>query len=509
MLLRLGKPLSFLFPFLLFAFLCVVRLGGRPYFGDEISAIEMTRGSLGQTIEAVGRDVHPPVYFVLLKGFRSIVGERGWALRLLSAVFAIAAFPFLWAIATRFFGRSAAIPVWLLATSSFTVFASRFIRYYSLGLLESAAATYLLLLLLERPSRRLWIAYGAVIVLSLYTFYLSVIIMAAHAIVFYVAWRREPRRLVPPLIVLAAACFLFIPWATVLARQVEQLRAAETVGGILTGTATQIVYTLYAFAAGDSISPFALPFSAAMVVFYAVLSVYGVRMVWRNRSTRSLAVPAMAGLALAVPAAMRLAGMMHEPAIFLPVRLLFAAPFFIMIIACGLLAIGDRRVRGAALAVALAIQAFSLYNYYFNRQWTNWAYAVPMPEIIAHVEKNVRSKDLVIFDEWNLARGPNFYWRGTAPVWRFGPEATRWPGRLDSADRIWIVRAVRDRSPGGQVDKLFSYLQRNFVLKQQNAYVKDPPAIYVQKRRWLHREVYPHKVESLMFVRPIPDLESP
>jgi len=499
------KQPSFFIPLMVFAVLLLVCLGRRPYFGDEISAIVMTRGSLGQTIEAVAADVHPPVYFLLLKAMRAVAGERAWALRLLSALFSIAAFPFLWAVARRFFGKNVGLVAWLVATSSFTVFASRFIRYYSLGLLETAAATWLLLLLLERPTRRRWIAYGVAMVLMIYTFYLSVIVMAAHGIVFVAAWRREPRRLIPPLIVLAAICLAFAPWSAVMARQVARVGSSEAGGGLKgRGVAAvgQLAYTFYMFVAGDSISPFALPLSAAVTVFYAVLTMLGVRRMWQSRTTRSLVIPATVGLALLIPAAMRLGGWLHEPAIFIPVRLLFAAPFFAMILACGVLAIGNPRVRAAAFVAMIGIQAISLFNYYLNRQWTNWAYEVPMAEIVGYVEKHAGPGDLVILDEWNLYRGPYFYWRGGwATVCRFGPSATRWPARLETARRVWVIRAVRDQSPGGQMDRLLLHIKLNFVLKEQIGYVKEPPVIYAQKRRWLRREVYPYKIETLLFER--------
>jgi 4-amino-4-deoxy-L-arabinose transferase-like glycosyltransferase len=496
------QPFAFTLPLVVYCLLLLIAPERRPYFGDEISAILMTHGSVGQTIEAVAGDVHPPLYFLLLKAVRAVAGERMWALRGLSALFAIAAFPFLWALVRRFFGKSAGVAAWLLATSSFVVFASRFIRYYSLGLLETAVATWLLVLLLERPTRRLWIAYGAIIVLSLYTFYLFAIVVVAHAIVFWVAWRHEPKRFIPPLWVLASACFLFAPWAVVLTHQVGRVgsgAAGAGLGARTVASAAQIAYTFYCFTASDSISPFALPFSATIAVFYALLTALGVRRTWRSRTTRSLVIPAIVTLALTVPAAMRLAGLLHEPFVYVPVRLLFVAPFYLMILACGVLEIGDRRVRRAVLATMTVIQAVSLYNYYFNRQWTNWAYAVPMPEIVAHVEANARRDDLVILDEWNLSSGPFFYWRGEAAVCRFGPMATRWPARLDTAQRVWVVRAVRDQSPGGEMDRLYSHIKRNFFLKEQNGYVRDSPVIYAQKRRWLRREVYPYKIESLLF----------
>ena len=160
-------------------------------------------------------------------------------------------------------------------------------------------------------------------------------------------------------------------------------------------------------------------------------------------------------------------------------------------------------MRNAALVTVIAIQALSLFNYYTRRQWTNWTLVVPMDEIVAHVEQNAQAGDLVIFDEWNLYDGPFYYWHGGATVARFGLVEPRWPTQLSSAPRVWAVRAVRDNSPGQPMERLLLHIKRNFILKEQIGYVKEPPAIYQQKRRWLRREVFSHKIECLLFERPI------
>jgi len=279
--------------------------------------------------------------------------------------------------------------------------------------------------------------------------------------------------------------------------------AAINLGGRTQAAAGQIAYTFYAFVASDSISPFALPFSLAVVVFYAILTALGVRRVWQGRTARRHVILAMVALGLGAPAAMRLVGWLPAPFIFVPLRLLFVAPFFILIVACGILAIGNRRVRAAAFATAIAVQAISLYNYYWSRQWTNWAYVVPATEINAYLEQNVWRGDLLIFDEWNLGRGPAFYWRGEVTPFRFGPALPHWPARVNIARRAWIVRAVRDTSSGRQMDELLRHFKLNFILKVQRGYVREPPAIYVKKRRWLQREVFPYKIECLLFERPV------
>jgi hypothetical protein len=227
-----------------------------------------------------------------------------------------------------------------------------------------------------------------------------------------------------------------------------------------------------------------------------------VRKVWSARTARRHLILALVGLALAVPALLRLAGWLPGPAIYMPMRLLFVAPFFVLIVACGIISIGDARVRRAALATAIAIQAVSLFNYYTCRQWTNWALVVPMREVICHIEENEQPGDVVVLDEWNLYDGPFFYWNGIATVHRYGGPETGNLADLPKAPRIWVVRAMRDSAPGRPMDKLLDLLKPNFFLQEQIGYVSEPPAILQWKRRLLRREVFPHKIESLLFRSP-------
>ncbi|MBZ0307087.1 MAG: hypothetical protein K8I82_13540, partial [Anaerolineae bacterium] len=73
---------------LLMAFLLIPGLGDKSIWGDEGWSVRFTDGdSPRETIHALTEDRHPPLYFLLLDGWREIAGEKEATMRLL-AVFA-------------------------------------------------------------------------------------------------------------------------------------------------------------------------------------------------------------------------------------------------------------------------------------------------------------------------------------------------------------------------------------------------------------------------------------
>ncbi|MCX8035992.1 MAG: glycosyltransferase family 39 protein [Candidatus Sumerlaeia bacterium] len=499
------KPSFYVF-FLLFCVLLGFRLGVRPFNPEE------SRALAGMSFSAIKAAGNPPGHALICLMFfpfgrliqaLSLPPEllEGWLLRLTSVFFAVAAFPFWWAIARRFFGRNVGLVAFLLSTSAFIIFSARFFQHYALAMLETGAATWLLLKVLEKPSRRLWIAYGAVLLLSLYTFYSFIVVILAHITVFCLAWRREPRRLLLPAMVIAVVAIGFAPWTGILVRgMVGGQTDAETLSPAnrVAGAAGQVGYTLYAFSVSDSFSPFALPYSALAAVFYAALTVLGLRRIWQNRTARSMVIPLTVGLAILVPAALRLAGWVTDPIPAVPTRLLFAAPFFVMIVACGLLEIANVRLRLMSLALAVIIQGVSLFNYYGIRQWTYWPYAAHTDVYVSDLHEQIQDADLVVFDTWNLIPPAQL---DLPSLWQFGPKAPDWPAGIATARRVAVLRATHDRASGGRMEKLLNHLKLHFILQEHYGYVIEPPNILRWKKRLLRREICAYKIELLVFER--------
>jgi uncharacterized membrane protein len=196
---------------------------------DEAYSIMLAKQSYGQLIDLTAVDVHPPLYYLLLKVWAGVVGMGEFALRSLSAVFAALAAGVGLLFARRAFGLRA-----MVVATPFLVLAPYLLRYgyeirmYALASLIGIAATYVLLRAVQaragRPALLWWGSYAVLVALGMYTLYYMALIWFAHALwVFYMTRRRESgRRLLARWgAAIAGSIVLFLPWIGTLFDQVQ------------------------------------------------------------------------------------------------------------------------------------------------------------------------------------------------------------------------------------------------------------------------------------------------
>jgi mannosyltransferase len=114
-------------------------LGAQSLWNDEGNSLRLAQRSLGDLIDAAGRDIHPPGYYLLLKGWITLAGTSEFGLRALSALEGVLAVGATFALGRRLFTRGAGILAGLLvALSPFAVYYSQEARMYAqLGLLSA------------------------------------------------------------------------------------------------------------------------------------------------------------------------------------------------------------------------------------------------------------------------------------------------------------------------------------------------------------------------------------
>jgi predicted membrane-bound mannosyltransferase len=65
-------------------------LSERSLWFDEAFCWRLIQFPFFEMIEPVGRDNHPPLYFILLKAWATLFGDSAWTLRFLSVLFGLA-----------------------------------------------------------------------------------------------------------------------------------------------------------------------------------------------------------------------------------------------------------------------------------------------------------------------------------------------------------------------------------------------------------------------------------
>jgi 4-amino-4-deoxy-L-arabinose transferase-like glycosyltransferase len=199
---------------------------------DEADTALKVGKPIGALLADLTRDGHPPLYFLLLKGWTSLFGTAEASLRALSALFSTAACALVVAVGRRLFGRAAGLTAGaLFAVSPIEIFHATEGRMYALLPLEALGAFALTerLLRAESASRaRDALLLAALLVAALYTHNYGLFVPVAGAGAFALAAipraraegaRAALRSLALPAAVFAAAYAAYLPWVPVLQAQ--------------------------------------------------------------------------------------------------------------------------------------------------------------------------------------------------------------------------------------------------------------------------------------------------
>ncbi len=178
----------------------VAELMNRSIWLDEGTTLLRMSGSLAEElaniIHVAGErtiDVHPPLYFLLLRGFVGLGGEHEFIFRFFSVAFGVLCVPMAYALARRMFDApTAALAALFVALSPGLIWYSREIRMYSLVPCLAAALT----LAAHRCSRatqriaQAWLAWIALATVGLLTHYSFAGLIVGQG-VFLLTWTAQ------------------------------------------------------------------------------------------------------------------------------------------------------------------------------------------------------------------------------------------------------------------------------------------------------------------------------
>lgn len=162
----------------------VTRLHAQSLWYDEGFSAWLASKPVAEIVARTAADIHPPFYYVLLHTWMALAGTSEFSLRFLSVMAGVPAVPLMWGLARRLVGRQAGpVAALLAAVAPVWLWYAQEARMYTLVTTLGLAATWALVRLLERPSRRLWFLYTTALLLAVYTQYYAWFLVAAHAVV--------------------------------------------------------------------------------------------------------------------------------------------------------------------------------------------------------------------------------------------------------------------------------------------------------------------------------------
>jgi hypothetical protein len=422
-----------------------------PVWTDELFTLTTVSHTVQQIIPIVQRDIHPPLYYVLLHGWRGL--PLPW-----TGIAALRAFSVLWTLLATllldvFWTRSCKsferwLTLSLFAFSPCLLLYGRMARSYSMQVALVLLAMGLLRNWMRSP-RSVWYAGGAFAAMLslLYTHYLPG--MAVLTGFILVAWRTTGATRAG--LFLAAIGVGYSPWLFTLAEAIGHWRGANgfsarytLMGNPLLEQIVKLGFGLVSLTIGESF----LAVSLLLVPAIVLLAILGAR---KSEFFRPLALMLVAA---AIVGYLGVSRWVSYP--FIPARLLWLLPFLSLAVALGISHLQKPAFR-RGVVVVIALSYLSSTVLYFRREgFLNLGYAVPLPEIAANLNRDAHFGDVILIDSYNTDyQALGMYLSGNSRV-IIMDEASVSTARhvVRSVDTVWIVRNTRDISPGGLTSKL-------------------------------------------------------
>lgn len=210
---------------LLFMVLCMLQLKQSIWFDESYSAY-LTRFDYPQIWNLTAQDVHPPLFYFVLKTWAHFFGHTDFAMRMLSVLMGAVAILFAYLWLKYKYGATAAISAAaLLAISPVFVRYGQEMRMYTMVLAIVFAATYVLQLAIDNGKKRWWVIYAVLLALGMWTHYFCALAWIAHLVYLIYVYRKK---IFQKTIILTyvGAVALFAPWMPSMLNQAGIVQSA-------------------------------------------------------------------------------------------------------------------------------------------------------------------------------------------------------------------------------------------------------------------------------------------
>ena len=223
------------------------QLGAQSFWNDEGNSARLSERSLALIVEGTASDIHPPLYYILLRGWRDLLGETEFGLRSFSAFAGILTVAATLALGRLFFHQRAGpgqratrltlMAAFLAAVSPALVYYSQETRMYSMLALLAIIATIALWRWLNADPGSKWaVTYILAASAGLYTHYFFPAILILHNMIVLI-WllrsfatlvfdpldlrqkRSVGKTVIQWLVMMAIIVLLYLPWLPIFWRQ--------------------------------------------------------------------------------------------------------------------------------------------------------------------------------------------------------------------------------------------------------------------------------------------------
>jgi hypothetical protein len=449
-------------------------------WGDEWFTLTTAPQSLRAIMPLVADEAHPPLYYFLLHFWIQIPwpGSLLTRMRAMSVIWALLATAILYRLWLRAENlRTQRIFLALWVVSPCLLLYGRMARSYSMQLALALLTIYAAVEWMQRPkSAARLVAYSCSLTALLYTHYLPGL---AIAIAVSLSFLSKPLLPAARRVMLLGAStvlvtLLYLPWLTAIGGAIVgwSYNSAPRVGNVFVDQLVRIAYWFVSFTFGEMVSTAGLILAAALtpVLLYALY-----------RAVRP--APSWLGL-VATASAIGYVGVSRWIGFpFAASRVLFALPFFLMLLVMGI----ERAYRHSAVIFAglLVVYVAADYCYFTRTGYLAKGLCAPYGEVAAVIRNGSPAQGAAVLDDDTLI--PELLSDELGPGIRvivLDHEQSVHKQLEDAGHRpavIWFWRHTHDTSPSGWVSQLEEELSRGRVVKRYD-YLP-----YTAPERWVLR----------------------
>ena len=269
---------------------------------DEAFSAYIAQFSFAEIAQFTAADVHPPVYYWLLKLWTEFFGTTEAAFRSMSILFGGIAIVAAFFLSRQFFGRKVAwVSLLFLVLSPLLIRYSDEARMYTLAAAIVLTATWVLSKAVASKKWGWWVAYGVLVSLGMWTHYFTAVIWIAHW-----AWHGMsiPRKnakewlkefFAPPWVAAyGLAIALYLPWIPSLFAQTKSVQSGFWIGPVGPDTVTNYLTNFFYYLEHGQVTGWWALIFLAIVVLTVVLIPRTYKALKKPEKTAYLLVIAMA-----------------------------------------------------------------------------------------------------------------------------------------------------------------------------------------------------------------------
>lgn len=435
---------------------------------DEGYSVLWAKQDTHEMIEAVSRDVHPPLYFLILHYWIALFGDAEFTIRLLSVIFGTLAIFVIYRVGSLVSDRNVGLlSSLILSLSVFHVHYSQEIRGYSLMVLLTLISMYFFIRLLQERKASVSVIYILSSILLFYTHFFGLFVIAAQNIYLILEFMLSRRETGPgPVrwLLLQATLFIaFMPWLGFLVRQVQIVQSGAFLGWLPVPTILSLITTMFVYSAyfSEYAPLWVLAASTLLVFVYLALSANSLLM-FKVPGIRPRRLDSGSALLLAwLLTPMVLPFMVSQ--FFVPVywtRFTMSASMALYIlVARGIANTSTKVIRLSVIGLVVALSFVSAWGFYATTDNEQWR------EVAGYIEAHGEQNDLVLINAWYCHIPFDYYFNETGPLKR--DVFPKWDMVVDrdnikdlgsavlGYERVWIVLS-HNGDPGGLMTKTLS-----------------------------------------------------